>query len=107
MVVGILLVYVYVGFFANSKDPKQEIFPLDPEVIVPDDVTFVIVPVVALRVVNVKTPPVRVIEGAVIAEENVVVSGEVDVLINCVFASLLIIDVEISVPFSVSVVNDP
>lgn len=84
--------------------PEEVMLAMVP---VPVDVMLVRTPVVALRVVRVKTPPVKVMEGAVIAEEKVVVSGELEVLINFVFESFPIMVVETSVPFNVSVVNDP
>ena len=99
--------YVNVGGLASSRPPNAEIFPDELEVIVPDEVMLVIVPVVAFRVVRVNTPPVSVIEGAVMPEENVVVSGEVDELINCVLSTTPVTDVEKSTPFKVRVVNEP
>ena len=62
---------------------------------------------VEVIVVNVSTPPVKVMEGAEIAEENVVRFGEVVTVINCVLVLASVTDPEKSTPFNVNVVNDP
>ena len=69
-------VYVYVGLVVNSKEGV---------VIFVVAVTVPILALVEVNVVSVKTPPVKVKDGAETVDENVVRLGDVVVVINCVF----------------------